>query len=227
MDVRKIGVRRHIEDDRISFGIVRAVGIAVRDSRQELRESADALVKEIVKNKCETPEEVRRKVRHMLKLDGFSPSGRNRPANEFLLKELERTKRFKFINNVVDINNYISLKYSIPISIFDAGKIQGALVLRTGGPGEAYVFNDEGHIIEVKRLVVCCEEQPDYTSIPYGSPVKDSMHTKVFAACNQVLAVIYSPPALYPKPETLEICEEMASLLRDYAGATETTCEVR
>ncbi len=227
MDVRKIGVRRHIEDDRISFGIVRAPGVQVKESPGALKDQIETLVKDILRKNCETPEEVRRKVRHMLKLDGFSPSGRNRPANEFLLKELERTKRFKFINNIVDINNYISLKYTIPISIFDAGKIQGALVLRTGGPGEAYVFNDEGHIIEVKRLVVCCEEQPDYTSIPYGSPVKDSMHTKIFQGCTQILAVIYSPSALYPKEQTISICDEMAALLKQHAGAEEAIVEVR
>lgn len=227
MDVRKIGVRRHIEDERISFGIVRAKGVEVKESPSKLRESIDALVKEFLKNGGEIPEEVRKKVRHMLKLDGFSPSGRNRPANEFLVKEIQRTKRFKYISNIVDINNFMSLKYSVPISIFDAGKIQGALVLRTGGPGEAYVFNEEGHIIEVKRLVVCCEEQPDYTSIPYGSPVKDSMHTKIFKGCNQALAVIYSPPELYGREHTISICEEMAGLLKAYAGAEETLCELR
>ncbi|MEP0813422.1 MAG: hypothetical protein HRF49_01995 [bacterium] len=223
----KIGIRRHIEDERLALGIVRAKGLTVRPSSAEFVAKIEQLAADILAGKSGISDDAKSKVRNMLKIDGFSPSGRNRPASEYLLRELERTGKFKYINNVVDINNYISLKTALPISIFDTGKMAGAMVIRTGNVGEAYVFNPEGQIIDVKRMIVCCEEQPDYTSIPFGSPIKDSMYSKVNPGCNQVLGVIYSTPQLYSAPQLESICREMADLLKSEADAAETAIEIR
>lgn len=227
MDALKLPIRRHIEDERLELGIVRAKGIMVGDSSNELHAKIDTLVTELLKLDDIIPPEIQSKVRNMMKIGGYSPSGRNRPASEFLLRELAQTRSFKYINNIVDINNYISMKHKLPISIFDTGKLNGALVVRIGDPGEGYVFNNEGQVIDVKRLIICCEEQPDYTSIPVGSPVKDSMQTKVFQACEQVVAVIYSNPAVYTSAELEVICDEMKQMLIDYAGAKDTSTEIR
>ncbi|MCD6118486.1 hypothetical protein J7K50_01465 [bacterium] len=227
MDILKTAIRRHIDDERLSLGIVRAKGVTVAESTPSFRTRVDELVNSVLTQEKILPDEVRSKVRHMMKLGGFSPSGRNRPASEFILREIAKNRSFKYINNVVDINNYMSAKVRLPMSIFDAGRINGALVIRIGNPGEGYVFNNEGHVIDVKKLIVCCEEQHDYTSIPFGSPVKDSMHTKVFPGCTDVLAVIYSASALYSRTELEAICEEMCGLLAEYADSAETVFEIR
>ena len=227
MDPLKIGIRRHIEDERLALGIVRAKNLTVGPSGAEFRARIEALAASILSTEERIPRDAQSKIRHMLKVDGFSPSGRNRPASEYLVRELERTGKFKFINNVVDINNYLSLKTHLPMSVFDAGKINGALVVRTGGPGEAYVFNPEGQIIELKRMIVCCEEQPDYTSIPFGSPVKDSMYTKISSGCTGAVAVLYSAPTLYPAEELGQICAEMCDLFKTEAKALDTAWEIR
>lgn len=227
MDPMKVGIRRHIEDERLALGIVRARGLSTSPSSAEFRARIDILTGKTLAAPERIPKDAQAKIRHMLKVDGFSPSGRNRPASEYLLKELERTGKFKFICNVVDINNYMSIKTYLPISIFDTGKMKGALVIRTGSAGEAYMFNPEGQIIDLKRMIVCCEEQPDYTSIPFGSPVKDSMYTKIGAGCTAVLAVIYSTPALYSHDELAAICGDMADLFKHEARAAETAWEIR
>ena len=209
------------------LGVVRAKGIVVTDSPQGFRKLVDELVHDLLKKSEMISQDVQKEIRNMMRIDGFSPTGRNRPASEFLLRELAEYRHFKFINVVVDINNYLSIKTKLPMSIFDTGKLQGALVVRTGDPGEGYVFNNEGQILDVKRLIVCCEELPDYTSIPFGSPVKDSMHTKIFTGCTDLVAVIYSNPAVYSQAELETICGEFASLLKEFAGASETAIEIR
>ena len=227
MNAVTIPVRRHVEDERLQLGIVRAIDVLVGASTDQLRKIITQLTDELINVEDIIPPDVRLKVRNMMKIGGYSPSGRNRPASEFLLRELSQTGSFKYINNIVDINNYLSMKTKLPISIFDAGKLKGALVVRIGDSGESYVFNNEGQIIDVKRLIICCEEQPDYTSIPIGSPVKDSMQTKIFESCTNVIAVIYSTPDLYSTDELTDICMEMGNLLSQYAGATETSIEIR
>jgi DNA/RNA-binding domain of Phe-tRNA-synthetase-like protein len=227
VDAVKIPIRRHIEDERLELGIVRANGVKVSDSSDELRFQIELLVSDLLKFKDIIPPDIQAKVRNMMKIGGYSPSGRNRPASEFLLRELAQTGSFKYINNIVDINNYLSMKTMLPMSIFDTGRMNGAVVIRIGDPGEGYVFNNEGQVVDVKRLIVCCEEQPDYTSIPIGSPVKDSMQTKIFQPCEQLLAVIYSTPAVYSTKELITICTEMENLLKDFTEAKETMVEIR
>ncbi len=227
MDALKIPIRRHIDDPRLMLGFVRAEGVIVADSTPELKLIIEELVADLKSKKETIPPDVQSKVRNMLKIGGYSPSGRNRPASEFLLRELSQSGAFKYINNIVDINNYLSMKTNLPMSIFDVGRLNGALVVRLGAPGESYVFNNEGHVIDVKHLMICCEEQPDYTSLPIGSPVKDSMHTKIFPNCKQVVAVVYSASALYTTEELYSICTELSNLLVNYAGAEKTIVEIR
>lgn len=227
MDALKIPIRRHIDDARLMLGFVRARGVHVAESATELKFIIDELVTAQMTKSEIIPPDIQSKVRNMLKIGGYSPSGRNRPASEFLLRELAQTGVFKYINNIVDINNYLSMKSNLPMSIFDVGRLNGALVVRLGVPGESYVFNNEGHVIDVKHLIICCDEQPDYTSLPIGSPVKDSMHTKIFPNCEQVVAVVYSASALYTTEELHAICNELSNLLIQYAGAEETAIEIR
>lgn len=127
-------------------------------------------------------------MRQLLKLGGFSPTGRNRPAHELLLRALKERGEFHHINNAVDVNNLLSLEAALPISIFDASKLAGAIEVRVGEPGEGYVFNASGQYLDVKRCIVCCAGGQ-----PVGSPVKDSLATKVFDSASHFAAVLYAP----------------------------------
>ena len=104
----------------------------------------------------EIPEERRRAVRQLLKLGGFSATGRNRPSHELLLNDLKERGEFHHINNIVDVNNVVSLEALLPISIFDIDKLGGQCRVRVGREGEGYVFNQSGQWLDVKRCIVCC-----------------------------------------------------------------------
>jgi len=131
-------------------------------------------------------------VRMLLRQGGFKPAGRNRPANEYLLRQLMESKCFNFILNLVDINNYLSLKYFLPMSILDAEKFVGRLHLRLGRADEEYVFNPAGQSIDLEGLIVVADLSNSH-SIPLGSPVKDSMRAKITKQTKNVLVVVYSP----------------------------------
>lgn len=158
-------------------------------------------------------------VRRFLRQGSFKPSGRNRPANEFLLRQLLATSSFNFISNLVDINNFLSLKYFLPMSVLDRDKFANALVIRLGQPGEQYVFNPSGHEISLEGLIVVAGGDVE-SSIPLGSPVKDSMVGKISPDTTSALAVIYAPLDEVSEREMESILSEWSGLTKRFAGAS-------
>ncbi|MCX6091485.1 MAG: hypothetical protein NTX23_01255, partial [Candidatus Bipolaricaulota bacterium] len=105
----------------------------------------EALVSEIVRGQ----------VRSMLRHGNYKPTGRGKPASEFLLQAALRGE-FPRVNGPVDANNAISLVSGLPGSIFDADLTGPRLFLRYGRTGESYVFNPSGQSIDLEDLVVVC-----------------------------------------------------------------------
>ena len=117
---------------------------------------------------------------------------------------------------MVDANNIISLESLLPISVFDVAKLGSRLIVRIGEPGEGYVFNQSGQWLDVKRCIVCCRGAE--RGEPVGSPVKDSMATKVFDDATHFCGVIYGTTAAWTTLELQETTERFASLLAEETG---------
>jgi DNA/RNA-binding domain of Phe-tRNA-synthetase-like protein len=137
---------------------------------------------------------VQQEVRAMLRHGAYKPSGRGKPASEFLLHAALRGE-FPLVHGPVDANNAISLASGLPGSIFDADLTGPRLFLRHGLQGEAYVFNASGQSIDLEDLVVVCRAGAGGWE-PCGNPVKDSMATKVRADTRNVIGVLYAPRSL-------------------------------
>jgi len=135
--------------------------------------------------------EARERVRRMLRHGKYKPSGRGKPASEFLLRAaLEGS--FPLVNGPVDTNNLVSLESGLPGSIFDASLAGRHLLLRRGVAGESYVFNPSGQSIDLQDLLLVCRFAAGAWE-PCGNPVKDSMATKVRPETRDVVAVLYAP----------------------------------
>lgn len=209
-------VAKQIDDPRLVLGVAEVSGGTVRESSDALKAGAAALAKAICAVQWEIPEDKRRAVRQLLKLGGFSPSGRNRPAHEFLVRDLKDRGSFNFINNVVDVNNVVSLESLLPISVFDVDKLDGPLSVRVGVPEESYVFNPAGQVLDVKRCIVCCRGAAP--GEPVGSPVKDSMATKIFEGAGRFLGVIYGTTDGWSTSELEAHAQRFAELLARETG---------
>jgi DNA/RNA-binding domain of Phe-tRNA-synthetase-like protein len=165
-----------------------ARGIVVEPSSAALKERLDNLIEE--RKTQEFPSQaLKDAVRNLLKTGGFKPSGRNKPASEYLA-QAAREGRFPFINNLVDINNLISLGTGLPISLLDADAVGDKLLLRYGRAGESYVFNATGQEIDIEGLICACNGASDR---PLGNAVKDSMAGKIKEHTKAVVGVIYAP----------------------------------
>lgn len=211
-----VEIVKQIADPQLRLGIVEVVNGTVREASAGLQAQAAGLAGTCGSPEYAVPEEKRRAVRRLLKSGGFSPSGRNRPAHELLVRDLQERGEFHHINNVVDVNNVMSLASLLPISIFDAGRLGGRLVVRHGVPDEGYVFNPSGQYLDVKKCICCCRGDGD--GEPVGTPVKDSMETKVFESATHFVGVIYGTAEGWSSYELIGINQRFADLLAAETG---------
>ncbi|MEN6369113.1 MAG: phenylalanine--tRNA ligase beta subunit-related protein [Thermotogota bacterium] len=170
------------------------------------------------------PQPVRDEVRAMLRFGRYKPSGRGKPASEFLLRAALEGE-FPLVNGPVDVNNAVSLESGLPASIFDADLSGRRLRLRRGAPGESYVFNSSGQAIDLEDLLVVCRRVGDAWQ-PCGNPVKDSMATKIHAGTANVIAVLYAPRSMAASAVS-GWCERFAELLSLHCGARRVGSRVR
>jgi DNA/RNA-binding domain of Phe-tRNA-synthetase-like protein len=196
-------------------GIAIGKKVAVQPSPAALMEKLEKLVEERASQEF-PPSHLREGVRRMLKMGGFKASGRNKPASEYLAQS-SREGRFPFINNLVDCNNYLSLLSGLPISLLDMDATGTEVELRTGLPGESYVFNSSGQVIDLKGLVCLCRKDGP----PLGNPVKDSMEAKLKDETDAVIGIIYAPSAVVKEEELLRLAHDFAELFSLHAGAGE------
>lgn len=177
---------------RVLVAVVWADEISVSDeSLRRGREALDALLDRMVRDDDPVSDAVRGGVRAMLRHGAYKPTGRGKPASEFLLQAAKRGE-FPRVNGPVDANNVISLMSGIPGSIFDADLVGSRLLLRYGIRGESYVFNPSGQSIDLEDLLVVCRDVAG-TWEPCGNPVKDSMATKVRPETRAVVGILYVP----------------------------------
>ena len=201
-------------------GVTWATGVRCAPSPVSLADELHADVAAVAAAEVYPPEELKKSVRDVLRTRGYKPAGRGKPASEYLAG-VARKGEFPTINALVDINNLVSLESGLPISMLDRGRFEGPPHLRHGEDGERYVFNHAGQEIDLRGLLVVCDGD-----VPRGTPVKDSMATKVGETTTEVLAVIYGTAKVLGADAMAELTLRFAGLLQIHAGATETTTDV-
>jgi DNA/RNA-binding domain of Phe-tRNA-synthetase-like protein len=165
-------------------------------------------------------EAVRAAVRDMLRYAGYKPTGRGKPASEYLLRAaIEGT--LGAINPAVDTCNAVSLNSGFPISVVDLGRAREPFRIRVATKGESYVFNASGQEIDLAGLP--CLYDADG---PCANAVRDSQRTKTTADTRETLSVIWGCAAF---EERLRDTERWYRSLLEEAGAktTEASGEIR
>jgi DNA/RNA-binding domain of Phe-tRNA-synthetase-like protein len=205
--------------EKIALGIVIARGASVSPAPEGL---CTALSAAIADAKTRTGiEEITGQVRDILRHGKYKPTGRGKPASEYLHRAALED-RFPRINNLVDINNLISLRSLLPISLVDLVRANAnAFTIRHGRAGEAYVFNSAGQMIDVEDLTVVAFNPRDEAC---ANPVKDSMKTKLADDSSDVMAVLYAPRAL--STSLIESTKQFERALLDWGAAKSASSTV-
>jgi DNA/RNA-binding domain of Phe-tRNA-synthetase-like protein len=130
-------------------------------------------------------EDVRTSVRDMLRHGGYKPTGRGKPASEYLVRAAA-DGTLRSINAVVDACNAVSLHSGLPISVVDLDTARPPFRVGIAAPEASYVFNPSGQEIRAGGLL--CLHDADG---PCANAVKDAQRTKTSEGTRRVLAVLW------------------------------------
>jgi DNA/RNA-binding domain of Phe-tRNA-synthetase-like protein len=124
-------------------------------------------------------------VRDLLRHGGYKPTGRGKPASEYLIRAATEGS-LGSINLVVDACNVVSLHSGFPISVVDIDRARPPFRIEIAPDGTKYVFNASGQEIDVTGLLCLFD-----TEGPCANAVKDAQRTKTNADTRQTVSVIW------------------------------------
>src|SRR5438094_2841596 len=133
---------------------------------------------------------VREAVRALLRHGGFKPTGRSKPASEYLLAAA-RDGRLAPINPAVDVCNAVSLHSGLPVSVVDLGRAKPPLRVGVAPAGASYVFNASGQVIDLGGLLCLFDADG-----PCANAVKDAQRTKTGPETRRTLSLIWGTISL-------------------------------
>ena len=173
----------------VTFGIVTIRGVQVHERDDHLWSQIEAVCRrQADKFSLERLAEHEHiaAVRGLQKSFGFDPT-RYRPSSEALLRRVLKGSGIYQINTAVDVNNFCSLEFLLPMCIYDLRNVQGQIRVRIGEAGEAYPGIGR-QIFQAEHKVIIADDEG-----VMGSTVSDSERTKVTTATTDIFLAIYAP----------------------------------
>ncbi|MEQ8764058.1 MAG: phenylalanine--tRNA ligase beta subunit-related protein [Planctomycetota bacterium] len=156
-------------------------------------------------------DEVRAAVRDLLRHGGYKPTGRGKPASEYLLKASSEGS-LGSINLAVDVCNAVSLASGLPISVVDLDRARPPFRVGLAAAESRYVFNRSGQEIDVSGLL-CFHDAEG----PSANAVKDAQRTKTDESTTRVLCLVWGCLRL---AERSEAATQWYQELLERTGAT-------
>lgn len=133
---------------------------------------------------------VRGAVRDLLRHGGYKPTGRGKPASEYLVRAVGEGA-LSSINAAVDACNVVSLHSGLPISVVDLDLAKPPFRVGVAKEGDSYVFNASGQTIDLAGLLCLFDAEG-----PCANAVKDAQRTKTTPATRRTLSVLWGTNAL-------------------------------
>ena len=127
--------------------------------------------------------------RSIWKTLGADPN-RYRHSAESLMRRIGKQNYLTPFHSAVDLNNFFSLQYEMPIGIYDVAKLNGDIEISIGNEETGYEglngrYNSLNHIL-------CSLDAIG----PFGSPFVDSARTAVTEQTTDALQIFYLRPSL-------------------------------
>ncbi|MDD5069950.1 MAG: phenylalanine--tRNA ligase beta subunit-related protein [Candidatus Omnitrophica bacterium] len=124
--------------------------------------------------------------RDMFRSLGIDPT-KHRPASESLLRRALKDKGFFSVNSLVDVANWCSLDFLLPICVYDRDKINGRVTVRLGLKNEVYQ-GLTGRPVNLSDRYTVSDELG-----PFGSAITDSVRSAVDLTTTRALLDIIVP----------------------------------
>ena len=141
--------------------------------------------------------------REAFKVVGTDPS-RYRPSVEALYRRIKKQNYLPSVHSAIDLNNFFSLRFEVPIGIYDCNSLSGDVTITIGTAEDEYIGLN-GRINSMNNMITSVDQAG-----PFGSPFVDSERTKVTEDTKQALQIIYFSPST-----TIEEANKQTKVLMD------------
>jgi DNA/RNA-binding domain of Phe-tRNA-synthetase-like protein len=148
--------------------------------------------------------------RTLFKTVGTDPS-RYRPSNEALYRRVQKQQFLHTVNSAVDMNNFLSLQYQIPLGIYDVKHVIGDVKIKIGMDHDSYVAINEREV-SLHHKIHSADQQG-----PFGSPFVDSKRTAVTSSTIEALHLIYLQPSQHDE-KSLELLQALSNMFTQIHG---------
>ncbi|WP_368659493.1 B3/4 domain-containing protein [Metabacillus halosaccharovorans] len=150
--------------------------------------------------------------RKIFKSIGTDPN-RYRPSNEALYRRIQKQQFLQTVNSAVDLNNFLSLQYRIPLGIYDLDKLSGHVTIKIGSEDDSYIAINEREVQLTKKLLSSDNEGA------FGSPYVDSKRSAVSTATTNALHIVYLQPSM-PHNEADQLLQALSTMFTQIHGGT-------
>lgn len=127
--------------------------------------------------------------RDVWKTLGANPS-RYRHSTEAMLRRIAKGDYLATVNSAVDLNNFFSLQYDIPVGSYDVATLQGDITIALGHAETQYDALN-GRLTTLQSMPCSFD-----ATGPFGSPYVDSVRSAVTEKANDVLQLFYLRPSM-------------------------------
>jgi DNA/RNA-binding domain of Phe-tRNA-synthetase-like protein len=137
--------------------------------------------------------------------------GRYRPSQEALFRRIKKGDELPLVHSAVDLNTFFSLEYCIPLGIYDLHKIEGDVTLRLGKENESYP-GVNGRDNDMNGKLVSADRKG-----AFGSPIVDSLRTKVTTETTAALHLFYLRPSMETE-EAMQLVKAAGNMFTQIHG---------
>ena len=203
----------------LKIGIIHYTKIVVTSSPQMLKGRLQLFQEQLffeMDDKDVTDFDGIREWRSLWKKFGADPN-RYRPSMEAMYRRIAKQNYITPMHSAVDLNNFFSMQYEIPMGIYDVEKIQGDIRLIIGHEETKYngLNGRENKLHNILTL------QDDIG--PFGSPFVDSVRTAVSENTTTALQVVFLRPSISKEDGQQLITSMGAMFTQIHGGDFDTT----
>ncbi|AMJ40249.1 B3/B4 domain-containing protein [Anaerotignum propionicum] len=144
-------------------------------------------------------------------------ANRYRCSAEAMCRRISKERGLYYINNVVDINNYLSIKTGYSMGTYDLEQVQGDILWARAPEGTAYQGIGK-NVLNIEFLPALFDEKG-----PFGNPTSDNTRAMITEKTKEIVMVFY----VFDGGEgLLELLKEAETLLQEFAGGYEFKGEI-
>lgn len=176
----------------LKFGIIHYTKIVVAESPQMIKGRMQLYQENLYLETQENPVTQREGIaewRRLWKKLGADPN-RYRHSVESLMRRISKQNYLTPYHSGVDLNNFFSLQYEIPVGLYDVDKLQGDIEIALGNEDTGYEGLN-GRFNSLNNILYSYDAEG-----AFGSPFVDSKRTSISEETTEALQIFYLRPSL-------------------------------